>query len=356
MGNIYILTFQNVLNYGAVFQCAALYKTVSAFGNCAVLDYRCKKIEDSYKLFSLDQPLRKNIYGLLALHTIRKKRALFDQYLLQSIKRTKTYYTPDELKQENWHDDDIFICGSDQIWNTDLTGSDKSYFLDFARNHKKIAFAASAGKRIAPEEHDLFRKLLADFHAISVREKTLQQDLDSLDIKCHQIVDPVYLLSRSEWSSISSGTGEKPGSYVMIFLLQKSRTLLEAAVKYAKDHNKTPIVITNMARNRIKGVKYITQCSPSQFLSYIENADSVFTNSFHGISLSIIFNKLFYFEYLGKEHKTNSRIRDIIELFGLQKQNIDKANYPEIIDYSEINRRINAERKRSVGFLRENLT
>jgi len=287
MKNIYILTFQNALNYGAVFQCTALYRTVSGFGKCRVLDYRCRKIEDSYKLFSLKYPIKKNIYGALVMPVIRKKRKLFDEYLKKNIRRSKTYNSPDELINEKWNSDDIFICGSDQIWNTELTDFDKSYFLDFAKGHKRISYAASSGKSIEKNEFGFFREMLADFDAISVREKTLKNELDAIGIGCRQVIDPVYLMPKAEWLKLAEPVDMKKGSYVMIFLLQKSQKLLETAVKYAKDHNKIPLVITNMARNKIQGVKYVTGCSPSQFLSYIDNADSVFTNSFHGISLSI---------------------------------------------------------------------
>ncbi len=355
MRNIYILTFQNALNFGAVFQCTALYRTVSGFGNCSVLDYRCRKIEDSYRLFSVKYPLRKNVYGLLVAPVIRKKRALFDEYLKNNIRRSKTYWNSDELKKENWNADDIFICGSDQIWNTELTGFDKTYFLDFAGNNRKISFAASAGKNIDKNEIAFFRDMLADFDAISVREKTLKNELEAIGVTCRQLLDPVYLMSGTEWLGISAPVDMRRNSYVLIFLLQKSQKLLEAAVKYAKERSLIPLVITNMARNRIKGVKYITECSPSQFLSYLDKADSVFTNSFHGISLSIIFNKDFYFEYLGNEHKTNSRIRDIIELFGLQRQNITLADYSAGIGYSQINLRIQDEREKAIRFLHENM-
>ena len=355
MRNIYILTFQNALNFGAVFQCTALYRTVSRIGNCSVLDYRCRKIEDSYRLFSVKYPLRKNIYGMLAAPVIWKKRALFDEYLEKNIRRSKTYRNPDELKKEKWNAEDVFICGSDQIWNTELTGFDKTYFLDFAKNNKKISFAASTGKHIDKNEVAFFRDMLADFNAISVREKTLKNELEAIGVACRQLLDPVYLMSRTEWLEISSPVDIQEGSFVLIFLLQKSQKLLEAAVRYAKERGLIPLVITNMARNRIKGVKYITKCSPSQFLSYLDKADSVFTNSFHGISLSIIFNKNFYFEYLGNEHKTNSRIQDIIEFFGLQRQNITRSDYSTSIGYSQINLQIQAEREKAIGFLHENV-
>lgn len=355
MGNIYILTFQNALNYGAVFQCTALYRTVSGIGNCFVLDYRCRKIEDSYKLLSVKYPIKKNIYGLLVLPVITAKRKMFDEYLKKNIRCSETYHSPDELSGENWNADDVFICGSDQIWNTELTDFDKSYFLDFAKGHRKISYAASTGKSIDKSEYDFFRSMLADFNAISVREKTLKSELEAIDIECRQMIDPVYLLPKTEWLKMATPIYMQKGSFVMIFLLQKSPTLLEAAVKYAKAHNKIPVVITNMARNKIQGVRYVTKCSPSQFLSYLDGADSIFTNSFHGISLSIIFNKNFYFEFLGSEHKTNSRIKDIIDLFGLQKQNITLTDYLADIDYSQINPRIESESKKAMDFLNENL-
>ena len=68
---------------------------------------------------------------------------------------------------------DVYIAGSDQIWNSNYNGCvDPVYYLDFAPdNAKKVAYAASFGKSELEEyEIEDTKKLLKKFNAISVRE------------------------------------------------------------------------------------------------------------------------------------------------------------------------------------------
>ena len=40
---------------------------------------------------------------------------------------------------------DIYVSGSDQIWNTKTTDFDIAYFLGFKKEGKRIAYSVSAG-------------------------------------------------------------------------------------------------------------------------------------------------------------------------------------------------------------------
>lgn len=59
---ICILTFHRAQNYGAVLQAYALQNKIEELGyTCDILDYRCEKIENSYKLFRVKSPSPKNV-------------------------------------------------------------------------------------------------------------------------------------------------------------------------------------------------------------------------------------------------------------------------------------------------------
>jgi hypothetical protein len=94
---------------------------------------------------------------------------------------------------------DVYICGSDQIWNaSEQFGIDPSYFLDFApEGIQRIAYAASFGR---PKVHPRFKSSTADLirsmDAISVREQSgvgIIKDLSNRDSEW--VPDPTLLVN-----------------------------------------------------------------------------------------------------------------------------------------------------------------
>lgn len=131
---------------------------------------------------------------------------------------------------------------------------------------------------------------------------------------------------------------------------------MQKAINYSKAEKKRLVVITAIELHKIPGVIYIEKCGPREFIRYFMKADTIFTNSFHGISFSIILNKIFFFEYLESKHKTNSRLKDIIAYFGLEV--LDSSEYEIIptdvkINFSEINMLIKTEKEKSLDYLKK---
>ena len=114
-----VLTFHRALNYGAVLQAYALQKCLLMMGvECDIIDYRCPYIEEFYKPLKanfLKQPkmwLREVVYAPFNL----KKRAKFEGFIQNFMKRTKVLNTQNDLQEINCLYD-CFIAGSDQVWN-----------------------------------------------------------------------------------------------------------------------------------------------------------------------------------------------------------------------------------------------
>lgn len=87
-------------------------------------------------------------------------------------------------------------------------------------------------------------------------------------------------------------------------------------------------------------------------LSYIDNAEFILTDSFHGTAFSINFEKQVFVVY--PEHH-NTRLKSILQITEclhrvLTPDDIDIANIRPI-DYIKVNETILKERKRSFEFL-----
>ena len=94
---------------------------------------------------------------------------------------------------------------------------------------------------------------------------------------------------------------------------------------------------------------------PKEFLGIFKNAQYIVTNSFHGTAFAINFNKEFFVEPLSEAFGTNSRLTNILDLFGLKERLIfseDVSMYDKTIDYDNVNKVLNEERKHSLEFIR----
>lgn len=345
MGRIYILTFHNALNYGAVLQCYALHATLNRIGDCYVIDYDGRITSNKFNFKSL---LKK----ILIFYRTYRKREEFDCFIQRYIKTTSKFETYKELCQYEWGSDDSFCVGSDQVWNWDFVGENEAYFLTFVpEGLNKFSYAASVGQELDLLHIDRIKNIVSSFSGISVREITACEAFNANGVQCCQNIDPVFLLSRKQWEQTSVPVKNEDNPFVLVYLLQKAPNVLKAARDYAKKNNLRIVFISTGVKREIKA-EYVVSCGPSEFLRYFLKADAVFTNSFHGVSFSILFNKVFFFEFLQDGTRTNSRLRDITEMFQLQGQNIAYNQAWQCnVDYERVNNIIEKKRSEAIRYL-----
>ena len=148
MKNIGIITFHCSYNYGSVLQAYALQKYLINNGyNVKIIDYRSKNYDmyHLFKLWMLKYPLK-----LLAenrhINRLIRRKYNFLHFINESMHLTnKKYLYNDDLTVLN-NEFNVFIAGSDQIWNPVCTGGvDSNFFLNFVdgRVNKRIAYAPS---------------------------------------------------------------------------------------------------------------------------------------------------------------------------------------------------------------------
>lgn len=134
---------------------------------------------------------------------MERRRRAFDCYD-SLIPHTDRIYSDQDIA-ETAADFDVFLSGSDQVWNPNLFK--RAYFLDFVPNGKyKMSYAASIAGTLDEEWQTYFREQLAGFDAISVREKQGKQILEKIfpgrEIACS--LDPTLLLGVDEWKRVAA--------------------------------------------------------------------------------------------------------------------------------------------------------
>lgn len=314
-----ILTFCRADNLGAVLQAYALSKyIIESIGvTTEIIDYKCEKVESTR--YAHAGNLVKRIP--LALY-YKIKRSGFDRFRNEHLPFSSTVYLKGNISESN-QVYSTFIAGSDQIWNTECSGNDVTYFLDFADDEKdKIAYAASVGSiRFTNDEINTYTKYLSRFKVISVRERSTINKL-GLPNGTMILPDPVFLLDKNQWNDVAHKKRHKK-KYVFVYLIQEDVNVLNAATKYAKQHN-CEIVINK------KSIEFIMHNAPDYFLGWIENAEAIFTNSFHGTAFSIIFQKKLAADITLKNGGTNNRINELLCSAGLKQCVItEKDNSPK---------------------------
>jgi len=311
---ICIITCQNAYNYGARLQVYALSHSLQQRGHeVEVIDYRPEYMRGDVKIWfwpgaSIKQ-WGKLLLQLPARLRVKRRQPYFDHFSKMYIPLTKRiYWTIDELRA-NAPQADLYIAGSDQIWNTDFpNGTDPGYYLDFGdKAIRRISYAASfATEDIRPESRAFVQRNLARFDAISVREHSALAILDALGFTGTEVLDPVFLLSKEAWQNIADdiGKGEK---YVLVYDFMSSPSIRREAERIAKEKN-LKIYSIGHKRMRYCNKNYI-YATPQTFLALIRNASHVVSNSFHGTAFAMLFGVPY--SIVEREDGLNTRLRDL---------------------------------------------
>lgn len=351
-------------NYGSVLQAYATQRAIERLGHEAVcINYiRTDELpENRTKTLLSVSRWNKNAATRL-LYSVTQKTVFdaagkrFDRYRKNMLTLTdECWNTPEELAQ-NLPKADVYMTGSDQVWNTVGTGViDPAYFLSFVPDgKKKVAYAGCFGtKTVRDEDRDNITKWLKRYDHITIREKSGVELAQSLGVCAEQVLDPTFLMSPKDWLGILPKK-EKTESYVLVYQLHPNKEFQAYAKEFARRKKMRLIRVHPYFHHIFKPGKFVF-CPPvEEFLWYIKNADYFLTDSFHGTSFAIGLNTQFV-DVLPNVY--SERNRSILATAGLEDRILMSYDDFKIadkpIDFTAVNRKINAERTRSAEILRK---
>lgn len=304
-----IITFHAAFNYGSMLQAYAMQTFLENKGyEVEIVNFRQKSQKIGYPkpidfstLHNCKQSVKRILTAPSTILPLYKKWHLFDVFLHQYLHLTKEYSTLEELK--NIHlDYDIFITGSDQIWNTKTFDFSEAYFGTFVDTLKtrKIAYAPSMGPE--PEKQDVayLKYLLQDFNNVSVREERTKNFLVDNNIysDVSVVLDPTMLLEGKDYDRLYMSEPLINGDYIFYYTPGTIRhEFLSEAAKIGQQVG-IPIICDSCYNPgdlaRYDNVRPYPQVGPSEFLNLIKNAKIVCGASFHLMVFSILFEKEFY--------------------------------------------------------------
>ena len=356
MKRIATLTFQNADSYGAMLQAYALQQSIMRMGyDAELLNYSCDAIANSYRMSLTPKGV---VARLCRTPYYQLRQARFDRFRNDYLRLSS------EVSKNNLaifaSRYDAVIVGSDQVWNPFLTNGDDAYFLTFLnQNQRKLAYAASMGVVAWDEEQkQRYLQWLSSFDYITVREKTACDYLRSNGVAADVVCDPTLLLGMKDYLAITANSAEKE-PYTLLFCLE---TPFAKSVNFARmlaqSRNERLVVIHN-GKIPVRKAKNVRSAGPCEFLALIANASQVVTESFHGICLSISFEKEFYYFDPRKPSAAmsrSSRITDLLDGLGLSDRMVDlPINSSSQIDYSTVKKRLAKIRNASLAALNRSL-
>ncbi|MEG1007619.1 MAG: polysaccharide pyruvyl transferase family protein [Bacteroides sp.] len=362
------ITCHDVYNYGAALQAYALQEYLISQGHdVEIIDYKPDYMSVHYKFWHVPQSshyysraMKSNILRFMLCCYFAPKRfstygrkLKFDTFKKKYLRCTTSYSSHQQLVIQP-PVADVYVAGSDQIWNCALpNGKDPSYFLQFGEDRtKRISYAASFAISHIPDEFkSQMRKWLSRFDAISVREHTGLSVLESLDISGTEVVDPVFLLSREQWIEFARRKRLIKNNYLLVYDLYMNDERLHLEAEKLSIEFQLQIVSVDGNLKCPYAQKNISDAGPQEFVNLIANAEYVITNSFHATAFSVIFNRPFAVFY---KYPNISRIADVLNHVNLiHFLNTDTPSYK--YNWDEVNDYLIKMRIHSYHFLSSNL-
>lgn len=370
--SVEIITYHKADNYGSVLQAYSLRKAIkdNIIDECSIINYVTKNQKKMYKLFApflKRGNIKYNIKTLFNLKSRLKRKRNFNTFRKDKLNINNREFN--QFINYPLNNNTAYICGSDQIWNTKIADYNDNYFLDFAKNHIKISYAASFGGvnpqwNVEQKNHVSF--LLKDFNAVSVRENIAFSEISNLyNGQIIKACDPVFLLEKKEWEKLISKRIYK-FNYIFFYSIDYNESSVEIARWYGDKFN-LPVIILYTSRNTYSVCGDRFKIAKSQgvedFLSLIFYAKFVLSGSFHGTAFSLIFNKPFYRiqKIINDCPLKDDRVCTLFETLNVKQREINILNYKEYarslfeIDFSLINGNIENERYKALSFLKANI-
>ena len=356
-----MLTFHWADNYGAVLQTYALSRyikeNITPNDSVEVVNFENRENSKIYRLFvfsnnSIKERVKGILRGVKNYPVWQKKRKGYENFR-NRIPISRKYTRTQLLNSET--DYDVWITGSDQVWNTDIVGSDyEIYDLSFIKRKQKSSYAASSGPLDnSNPQHIRLVKDIGTLDNISVRESSTQEYLSGIISKpVKRVVDPTFLLSREDWEVIVPKKRIHNNKYLFLYYIAYDRELALAAELIAKKIGLDIVVCGTCPQLKNKSVTY-KSASPEEFLNLIKNADYVIASSFHAIVFATIFKKRFM-AFIPPY--ASNRVMDLCKLIGLENRLFSQASEIESvfetpIDYAEVDVKLMSEKEKSIEYL-----
>jgi hypothetical protein len=352
-----IITLHYGANYGSVLQAFATQEKFKQYaGEIEIIDYR-RKGTVGFDFLKVES--KNNILKMIALiPTFLKYPHIFKKFRNEYLQLSNQTYSDDESFKKMQMDADIYCTGSDQVWNTGWNGGivDPLYLSFVPDEKRKFAYAASFGKdRYSDLEVEQSKKNIMRYEKISVREDSGVQILNEQYgyKKAIRIVDPTLAMPPEFWRAYTSEKKKIEGEYILLYDFKRSKGFDAYAKELSRKTGLRLIRLCTRYDQILRCGKSIVLPEVFDFITLIDNARYVLTDSFHGTAFAMNLNTEPICVYPGKY---SGRISDFLRVIGAEHRHIRDFDDFEVlnkpVDFEHVNRVLAHERERVDEFLK----
>ncbi len=344
---IALLTIWHEHNFGAYLQTYATIRALREMGHeVSLIDYR---LNDSSRHPGLKERLQTAITQL-------SPEARMFEHSWKRFPRTKYYRSLSELREDP-PKADLYLVGSDQVWNPNITRyKAATFFLPFGDERiARASYASSLGSDVWTGNEKLTTLAatqLPKFKAISCREQEGANALSTLfHQEVHWVLDPSLL-----HADYHEFTGDLTLSDTLAYYeLYPIAPLRQLAMEVARQMNLT--YKSASERTKLMGKIPWRRTSISSWIRTIAQSQFVVTHSFHGVALSVLYQRPFMVVY-PKADRRSTRITGLLQALGLSSRffsSYEEALASHIwekeIDYKQVGQKLESLRHTSLEFL-----
>ncbi|MFT3950713.1 MAG: polysaccharide pyruvyl transferase family protein [Oscillospiraceae bacterium] len=340
---IYILSVYDSMNYGSYFQAYSLFHILKKYDKTAFLDVHHQCV--------LKQAI-KSVCGHIYHRRVSGIGFELKKFKLFSDERKKLCIVPQKSAEENA----TYVLGSDEIWNIRRKKFQKTpaFFGIGLKGSKKISYAPSVNNSSENDfiHHTELIAAIKELDAITVRDRHSQTLIAALTGREAMVVaDPTFLFMIEGFRKLQQPINRKAG-YIMIYTYGKMFKIPDMIDRMKRIAAKKRLHLISV------GNKYLDWCDenvavmPGAFLSYVDQADYIITDTFHGTVFSLLYQKKFV--VVNGTNKTS----DLLHSCRLESNNITAVTQLEEvmdqqIDYVQCGKYLKDIVERSFLFLNE---
>ena len=383
-----IITYHFPYNCGAAWQCLALQTKLEELGHeVCVINYRPWYHQNRYT------PLKNPIYFAgkrfrepadsvvkrcwhavdgfgRTVHSWKRypevslKEKKFRPFVKKYLHETKVYRSLKQL-QKDPPKCDIYISGSDQLWNCAITNGlfDSAYFLNFGDvKVGRMTYSVGADFRNLEKPEEVLSDLVKKLNVISLREKKWLPVVEKAageKISTHIDVDPTLLLEAEKYTRFMPDLPKEKEPYILTYTMtgETQKQIYNGARLLSEKLGMKVIDVSGDPNKMNKKVEDNRLCGPDEFLWYVKNAEYVVTNSFHGTVFSVLFKR----KFVTIPHaQTGNRVTELLDKLGLSDRYFKitteaVAAATNDIDYEAVMQKLQVLRADSIDFLQSSV-
>lgn len=295
-----IITMHRVQNFGSALQAYALQKKLflEGFDN-RIIDYLYSYSDYEPNFFEYLFNKIRFLSKVILNHPPCFSR--FYYFRKKFLRTTLKEYTKNELSTGQPPKFDIYMTGSDQVWNCRFTNGDSNFLLKFApKNAPRLAFGSSfASTELQEAYKPMYKEELAKYNCIFVREKSgidIVTDLLGEKTWVDVVCDPTLLLEAKDYAPLAAKSKIKiEEKYILVYVLDymfNPYPYIFNIVRKVKETLSYKVIY--LGKNSIdqsdsSAIFLGNEAGPLEFLYLVKHASFVITTSFHGTAFATLF-------------------------------------------------------------------